>query len=106
MSPREFLDLIRKVMDAEPRQRERGADEVTDHLSAYSAAEAAALATILSATASCEKGHEALEAQLHAILELTSTGHVNLGHISRLSEINLKELPIPLREYVTDLLEG
>lgn len=105
VSADEFFALIRKVTDVRPRVREHGADESTDLLSSYSPADSAALATVLSVAAACEKDHAALEAQLHAILELTSTGHVVTSHISHLRAINLEELPTSLREYVTDLLE-
>ncbi|MGW7210482.1 hypothetical protein [Streptomyces sp. NPDC054837] len=101
-----FSGLIRKVTDAELRVRELGAEEVTDWLSAYSAAEVAALATVLAAVAVSETDHSALEAQLHAILELASTGHVQAAHIVHLRDIELQGLPTELREYVTDLLEG
>ncbi|MCT7351317.1 hypothetical protein N4P33_03930 [Streptomyces sp. 15-116A] len=106
MGASEFLDLIRNITNTEARVRERAADEVTDWLSSYSAAEAAALATILAATAASEKDHAALEAQLHAISELTSTGNVRVTHISHLREIDLLGLSTEAREYVVDLLEG
>ncbi|MFF2407196.1 hypothetical protein [Streptomyces sp. NPDC058092] len=72
--------------------RERAADEVADRLSTYSPAQASALATLLSAAAASEKESSALEAELHAILELMSTGHVSLDHISQLREIRLGEV--------------
>lgn len=102
----EFFALIRKITNASSRVREHGADESTDLLDSYSPADSAALATVLSAAAACEKDHAALEAQLHAIVELTSTGHVTTCHISHLKAIDLEELPTSLREYVSDLLEG
>ncbi|MFF0000144.1 hypothetical protein [Streptomyces avermitilis] len=105
MESREFVHLVRDVLDAEPDVRERAADEVTDRLSAYSPAHASALATLLSAAAVCEKEAVVLEADLHAILELMSTGYVMRDHVSPLFEIRLEELPPTLREYVTDLLE-
>ncbi|MFD5792858.1 hypothetical protein ACFWIO_04825 [Streptomyces diastatochromogenes] len=106
MESREFIEMARKVVDVEPRTRERGADEITDRLSAYSPSQASALATLLSAAAASEGEVSALESQLHAILELTSTGHVDLNHISQLHDIRLQDLPSQLREYVTDLLDS
>jgi hypothetical protein len=100
-----FLNLIRNITNTEPRVRERGADETTDWLSSYTATDAATLATILAATAASEKDFAPLESQLHAILELMSTGHVQVAHISHLREIDLQALPAELREYVNDLLE-
>ncbi|MFF3735855.1 hypothetical protein [Streptomyces sp. NPDC002566] len=47
-----------------------------------------------------------MEAELHAITELTSTGHVDPDHLSPLHEIVLSDLPSQLRDYVNDLLEG
>ncbi|MFE3899123.1 hypothetical protein ACFXPY_01850 [Streptomyces sp. NPDC059153] len=106
MESREFVNVARKVLDATSGVRERAADEVTDRLSAYSPDQASALATLLSAAAASEKENSALEAELHAILELMSTGHVGLDHVSQLREIRLGELPPELREYITDLLES
>ncbi|MCZ0989322.1 hypothetical protein O1M54_33380 [Streptomyces diastatochromogenes] len=89
MKSLEFIDMVRKVLDAEPAVRERAADEVTDRLSAYSPAQASALATLLSAAAASEEDNSALESELHAILELMSTGHVIMGHVAPLREIRL-----------------
>ncbi|MFC9243522.1 hypothetical protein ACFT7S_05550 [Streptomyces sp. NPDC057136] len=95
-----------KVLDTEPATRERAADEVADHLSAYSPAQASSLATLLAAAAASEKENSALEAELHAILELVSTGHVGLNHVAQLREIRLGELSPQIQGYVTDLLES
>ncbi|GGY15722.1 hypothetical protein GCM10010358_79500 [Streptomyces minutiscleroticus] len=105
MESSEFIEMVRKILDAESEVRERAADEVTDRLGAYSPAQASALATLLSAAAVCEEG-SALEAELHAVLELMSTGHVSREHVLQLQEIRLEGLPSEAREYVTDLLEG
>ncbi|MFE4216710.1 hypothetical protein ACFVDT_19760 [Streptomyces sp. NPDC057699] len=106
MEPREFIDVARKVLNAESVVRERAADEVTDHLSAYLPAQASSLATLLAAAAAFEKENSALEAELHAILELMSTGHVSVDHVAQLREIRIGELTPELREYINDLLES
>ncbi|MEV5430231.1 hypothetical protein [Streptomyces sp. NPDC052701] len=106
MKSHEFIRIARTVLEIDARARERAADEVTDHVAAYTPAQASALATLLAATAASEKENAALEAELHAILELTSTGHVRLDDISPLREIALDGLPPRLRAYVSDLLEG
>ncbi|MET7655129.1 MULTISPECIES: hypothetical protein [unclassified Streptomyces] len=106
MKSHEFIGIARKILDTDARARERAADESTDHVAAYTPAQASALATLLAATAASEKEKAALEAELHAILELTSTGHVRLDDISPLREIALDDLPPQLCEYVSDLLEG
>ncbi|MEU0025315.1 hypothetical protein [Streptomyces sp. NPDC006335] len=106
MESRDFIRLTRKILDGESGVRERAADEVTDLLSSYSPAQVSTLAVLLSALAACEEENSALEAELHAILELTSTGHVHVNHVAQLREIRLGEIPVGLREYVTDLLEG
>ncbi|MEU0119233.1 hypothetical protein ABZ137_37525 [Streptomyces bobili] len=62
-------------------------------------------ATLLAATAASEEEDSATEAELHAIIELTSTGHVGLDDLSPLREINLADLPPQTRDYVSDLLE-
>ncbi|MGW0792987.1 hypothetical protein ACWD04_33525 [Streptomyces sp. NPDC002911] len=106
MEPCEFIDVARKVLDTESAVRERAADEVTDHLSAYSPAQASSLATLLAAAAASEKENSTLEAELHAILELMSTGHVGVDHVAQLREIRLGEATPELREYINDLLES
>jgi hypothetical protein len=102
----DFVRLTRKILGGEPGVRERAADEVTDLLNSYSPAQVSTLAVLLSALAACEEESSVLEAELHAILELTSTGHVDIGHVAQLREIQLTEIPVELREYVTDLLAG
>ncbi|MGW5678316.1 hypothetical protein ACWEV4_25130 [Streptomyces sp. NPDC003860] len=106
MESQEFVETMRKVPDADPKARERAADEIADHLSAYSPAQASALATLLSASAVCETAGPPLEAELNAIIELMSTGHINFDHVSQLKQIEPGELRPELREYVTDILEG
>ncbi|MEV7710730.1 hypothetical protein [Streptomyces sp. NPDC088270] len=106
MEPREFIDMARKVLDAESAVRERAADEVTDRLSTYLPAQASSLATLLAAAAASEKENSTLEAELHAILELMSTGHVGVDHVAQLREIRLGGLPSELREYINDLIES
>ncbi|WP_221353036.1 AAA family ATPase [Streptomyces beigongshangae] len=105
MESAEFVSLVRRVMQEDARLRERAVDEVTDWTSAYSEAEAVTLATLLSASAALEADASALEAQLHAILELTSTGHVRAEHLGHLREIDRSALPVSLGEYVADLLD-
>ncbi|CAM5499231.1 hypothetical protein SALBM311S_03424 [Streptomyces alboniger] len=105
MKVHDFFGLLHGITNTEPCLRARGADEVMDLLSSYSREEAAALATTLAATAACEENREALESQLHAILELTSTGHIKVDHIARLREIELNYLSKEIRGYITDLLE-
>ncbi|MEV5317986.1 hypothetical protein AB0K92_10040 [Streptomyces sp. NPDC052687] len=97
---------MRTILESDARTRERTADEVTDRIGAYTPAQASALATLLAAAAVSEKDSSALEAELHAIVELTSTGHVDVHHIAALREIDLGDLPPQLRDYVGDLLEG
>ncbi|MEW2074419.1 hypothetical protein ACFZAG_07290 [Streptomyces sp. NPDC012403] len=82
------------------------ADEVTDRVGAYTPAQASTLAALLAAAAVDEEEEDALEAELHALIELMSTGHVGLDDVSPLREISLAELTPQLREYVSDLLEG
>ncbi|MFF3193462.1 hypothetical protein [Streptomyces misionensis] len=106
MNPCEYVKMVREILDNEPRVRERTADEVSDHLSAYSPDQASALATLLSAAAASEKDIAALESELNAILELTATGHVTRAHLTQLKEIRLDDLPREICDYVTDLLEG
>ncbi|MFJ9103784.1 hypothetical protein ACIRJM_35580 [Streptomyces sp. NPDC102405] len=105
MESREFIDMARKLLDADSLTRERAADEVTDRLNSYSPAQVSTLATLLSGVAASEKKSSTLEAALHAILELMSTGHVALDHVAQLREIQLGQLSPELREYVADLLE-
>ncbi|MFI2378523.1 hypothetical protein ACH5AO_26210 [Streptomyces sp. NPDC018964] len=106
LKSREFINIARMVLSVDARARERAADEVTDGVGAYTSAQASALAALLAAAAAAEEEEDALEAELHAILELMSTGHVGPDDVSSLREISLAELAPQLREYVSDLLEG
>ncbi|MFJ1733630.1 hypothetical protein [Streptomyces sp. NPDC088254] len=106
MKSHDFITIARSILEADARARERAADEASDHVGTYTSAQTSALATLLAATAAAEKDNSALEAELHAINELTSTGHVDLNHLSPLHEIVLNDIPSQLREYVSDLLEG
>ncbi|MFF0080854.1 hypothetical protein ACFYR1_14295 [Streptomyces canus] len=106
MESRDFIKLTRKILDDESVVRERAADGVVDLLNSYSPAQASTLAVLLSAVAADEEKNSTLEAELHAILELMSTGHVDLDHVAQLREIRLEEISAELRGYVTDLLEG
>ncbi|MEV0486298.1 hypothetical protein AB0I69_37610 [Streptomyces sp. NPDC050508] len=104
MKANHLLELLRQITDLDdPAVRGRGADEVTDWIRSYTSAEAVTLATVLSATAARERDHTALEAQLHALLELTSTGHVEDAHMAHLREIDVAELPAEFQGYITDL---
>ncbi|MFJ9665526.1 hypothetical protein ACIRPP_13050 [Streptomyces sp. NPDC101219] len=94
------------ILEVDARARERAAGEVSDHVGSYTSAQASALATLLAATAASEEENSAREAELHALIELASTGHVGLDHLSPLREIVLGDLPPQLRDYVSDLLEG
>ncbi|MFD8272708.1 hypothetical protein [Streptomyces flaveolus] len=106
MQSHDFLGMARMILDVDASARERGADEVSDHVQAYTSAQASALATLLAAAAASEGEGSALEAELHAIVELASTGHVQVDHLSPLREIAADGCPPRLRDYVTDLLEG
>ncbi|MBQ0848386.1 hypothetical protein J8N05_09190 [Streptomyces sp. BH-SS-21] len=105
MNSEVFVSLVRRTTQEDPRLRERAADEVTDRVNGYSEAEAVTLATLLSASAAHEANATVLEAQLHAIVELTSTGHVKVEHLHYLREIDCSKIPTSLGEYVVDLLE-
>ncbi|MYZ11636.1 hypothetical protein GT028_30400 [Streptomyces sp. SID2999] len=106
MSPRDFIETVRRVLDAQPLERERAADEIADCLSSYSAAQASALATVLAAAAVTEKDYSVMEAELHAILELMSTGHVVHIHVAQLQDLEIEGLPGEIQGYVRDLLEA
>ncbi|MGJ5896624.1 hypothetical protein ACSCBZ_32430 [Streptomyces niveiscabiei] len=49
---------------------------------------------------------EVLESQLHAILELATTGCVDVGCVSYLREIDPAGLSGEIKEYIADLLAG
>ncbi|MEC4014878.1 hypothetical protein [Streptomyces sp. H27-D2] len=100
----QLMKLIRQLTDPDTRQRELGADRVTDWVSSYSKTERRLLAGILSISAACEQHHGTLEAQLHALLELGASGLTNFESIAHLREIDLTTLPGSLSEYVEDLL--
>ncbi|MFE1951974.1 hypothetical protein ACFW9D_16060 [Streptomyces sp. NPDC059524] len=97
--------LLRDITSARPEERALSADRVTDRISACTPEEAATLATALAACAAEEEDLTALESQLHAILELTSTGYVRQRHLARLGGLRSRELPEELLGYLHDLLE-
>ncbi|MEV5613640.1 hypothetical protein [Streptomyces sp. NPDC052225] len=99
------MKLIQQITATTPNARSLGADQATDWISSYLPAEASTLATILSVSAAQETETSVLEAQLHAILELTSTGHVKAENITYLEEVSRESLPAELDEYLQDLLE-
>jgi hypothetical protein len=100
------MELVRQVTAQDPRQRELGADRVPDWLGSYSRNDATVLAGLLSLSAACEVDHAALEAQLHALLELGSRGFTDQENISRIRDIDHDQLSENLLEYVNDLLES
>lgn len=106
MKSHTFIAVLQGMTDADAHVRERTADEVTDLLNSFDPAQAAAMATLLASAAVCEKTEAALEAELNAIVELTSTGNVTPWHLAPLREIDLTEIGPQLSQYVADLLEG
>lgn len=98
-------ELLRGIASDEPSERTLTADQVTDLLRSYTASDVAALAGALTACAVGEEDLTALEAQLHALLQLSTTGHLRQHHLWRLEELHSRELPADLREYLHDLLE-
>lgn len=105
MDSERLMELVRQLMDADPRRREMGAEKVTDWVNSYSSTEGRMLATLLSICASNEGDHGALESQLHALIELGSSGSVDVDSIYHLREIDRSSIPSTLSEYVNDLLE-
>ncbi|MER5771715.1 hypothetical protein [Streptomyces sp. NPDC001985] len=101
----QLRELVRQVTDTDPKQRELGADRVSDWLGSYSPSDINTLCGILSMSAAVEDNSATAEAQLNALTELGSTGSVHAEYISRLREINLDRLHPNLVEYVNDLLE-
>lgn len=91
MKAESLLDLVRMVSHADARRREEGAEKATDWVSSYSECEAAALAAVLSLAAACEEDEGTLEAQLHALLEIASTGHVTTAHLEHLRQVKQEE---------------
>ncbi|MFI9028889.1 hypothetical protein [Streptomyces sp. NPDC053560] len=102
----QMLDILRNVCANDPQLREYGADTVTDLVGSYSRTEVQILAGVLSLCASSEENYETLEAQLHAILELGSTGLLSVDNIQRLREIDRAKIPVELSDYIDDLLQN
>lgn len=102
----QLMELVRHVTDRDSRQRELGADRTTDWMGSYSEADGRILVGVLTIAAASERDHGALEAQLHALLELGSRGFTDFRSLSRLREIDRDPLPSNLRDYVDDLLDA
>lgn len=101
MKSQPLIDLVRMVTHADPTRREQGAEEVTDWVSSYSESEAAALAIVLSLAAACEEDEGTLEVQLHAILDIASTGYVSTAHLEHLRQVKQEEFSEEIRGYLT-----
>ncbi|GHJ19565.1 hypothetical protein TPA0909_11840 [Streptomyces albus] len=100
-----MLTLTRLITDRNPRTRERGAEECADYISSYSSRDVHLLCALLTMCATVEEDITALESQLHALIELGSTGHVRHSDLAPLSKIDRAALPTGLDEYIEDLLE-
>ncbi|MGW0699642.1 hypothetical protein ACWD0A_09970 [Streptomyces sp. NPDC002867] len=100
-----MMELLRQVMDKDPRQRELAADRISDWLNSYSPFDGVLLAGVVSIAAACESDLDALESQLNSLLELGAGGFTSTEHLRRLRDIDTTRLPSNLRDYVRDLLE-
>ncbi|MFI7010864.1 hypothetical protein [Streptomyces sp. NPDC050145] len=105
MESRQLVALLREIVAANPRTRALGADRVTDLIRAYQPGEVTTLVTALAAGAAEERDLVALEAQLHAIFELTFTGQVRRAHLAHLEQLRTRDLPAELHDYLRDLLD-
>ncbi|MFJ3336707.1 hypothetical protein [Streptomyces sp. NPDC086766] len=100
-----MIELLRLIAHVDPKCREEGADRAADWAAGLPRSEATTLATVLAASAACEEDLGALEAQLHAILEISSTGQVNVENLQYLQQIDRTAVTEEIRQYVADLLE-
>ncbi|MFI6471458.1 hypothetical protein ACIBL5_14570 [Streptomyces sp. NPDC050516] len=105
MNSEQLVELVRGLVSVDARKREMVADVVCDWVGSCSRADGTVLAGVLSASASCESDPAALEAQLHALLELGAGGLTDLESIAHLREIDRGKMTESLIEYVDDLLE-
>jgi hypothetical protein len=97
--------LLALIESDDAAARERGADEATDCVRSYSPAQVGALAGTLARRAATEDNMAALEAQLHAVVELGASGLLRRDDLSALAALRHRSLSPGLAEYVTDLLD-
>ncbi|MEV6395023.1 hypothetical protein AB0M39_09645 [Streptomyces sp. NPDC051907] len=100
----QLLAFVRNIAASDPKTRESAADQVTDLVSGYSAADGRVLAGVLSAAAVCERDPRALEAQLNAIIQLGALAEPDM--VASLQTLDVEALPGELGDYVRDILEG
>lgn len=104
LDPAQFLNLLRELVDKNPRTREEHADAVTDLRAAMSPAESHALASVLAALAVWEPDGTVREAQLHALAELHEWDQSTPDALNLLQRLDRATLAGPEIEYVGYLL--
>ncbi|WP_369204183.1 hypothetical protein [Streptomyces sp. PU-14G] len=97
--------FVRQLFDPDPRRRELAADRCADWPSSYGREDVRILSRALATCAATEGDSSALEAQLHALFELGSTGFQPRSDLAPLRAIDRDALPGVLCEYVDDLLD-
>lgn len=101
----DFVSVIREVISHDPSGRTVAADRCVDVLGHYSSVQVRSLAVVLSSLSAIETSPEALEAQLHALLELGQTGFVAPEDLASVGNIHRVNLSQELCKYVSDLLQ-
>lgn len=103
--PATYLELLHAITSPQPKIREQAADESTDLIGSYSSRQAKVLAFALASQSSIETAAESLEAELHAIIEIGTTGVIQNEDVNPLAALRTKDLPREIQEYVNDILE-
>ncbi|MGW0428691.1 hypothetical protein ACWDZZ_16870 [Streptomyces sp. NPDC002990] len=97
-------ELVRRLRAADPRVRELAADEASDRPDAREPEVGRYLCAALARAVVRERDPAALEAGLHALLELRR--FLEEPALAVLRTLDAGALPRPLRPYLDDLLEG
>lgn len=106
MTDAEAFDLIHKLTSEDAKIREEAADCVADMAGSMSAACAEALARVLVFARLVETDEPAQEAQLNALVELSSWLDLSANILKQLQSIKPHDTETSQKEYLSALLLG
>jgi hypothetical protein len=98
-----MVGLVRKIVAADPAEREAGAENASDWADAFDEAEARMVAAVLSVAASAESSEDAREAQLHAIFEISTRFSVAGAELDPLRRLRADEVNAAQSQYLVEL---
>jgi hypothetical protein len=101
-----LIQLLRRITAVDPEDREAGAENASDWVTAFDSEEAASVALVLANLASVEMHSRVREAQLHAILEISDAHPLRVEVVSSLGRLNGVELNEEQLSYLDEIRLG